>query len=1055
MYLEPYVRSARERLQSLVAEAKASNPLAPVTVVPPTTYAGIGLRRVLAGESGLLNVGFMAFARLAEQLGAPGMAAQGRRPLSDAAEIAVIRGVASELDGQGPPLGNVATHPTLHRSLQSTFRELMRLTESELDALAGSDSLRQATVELFRGFRERTRDYYVREDMAWAAAEAVRSGKGEPALRDVGALVFFLVQRPSPAESALLEALAGVVPCSLVVGRTGEADVDAAEGAWWEVLGEATGAHSVSDPKGVDASPESVMSAPDAREEVRQAVREMHRLAEDGVPFHRMAALYRRADPYAFQLRVELGFAGIPVAGPDPSPLRDSEPGRLLTGLLAVIEDDFGRATLMQWLADAPVWNAASNRSASGELQRWEGLSREAGVVRGAAQWKDRLQRLTGRQLERRDREEAKGDLTEAQARGFSAQAESAGRLAAFVERLAEKPPPGDGSRWSGYADWAKQALKEHSQGLRDLPEHQDALDRVEKALDEMGRLDAVEVSTTLKGFRYGLEEALAAPVGRAGATGTGVFVAGLGAAMGMEFDTVWVLGMSEGDYPARTGEDPLLPEDVRADVLQGALSLRREAQLLERRSYLAALATGQRQRLSYSRVNPVQRRPQYPSPWLLEAASAQAGERVSSERLNTIDAPWMTVIESMEDALRLGSGGKSADGHEYDLTALADWRRAGARLARHPLAASGGPLRRAIAMERARAGQRLTEYDGYVGTIAGDSKRLSGSLSQVMSPSRLESWATCPYRHFLGSVLGLSTWATPEEVLTISPMERGNLFHGILEEFITRTVREREMPPGEAWSVQHQELLREIAEEGFAKAELEGVTGRRALWEVAKEDILQDLDRFLVDDSQYRAAEGMAPLHTEYRFGFGLPQVTLTLPGGDELQFRGYIDRVDASADKLRAVVMDYKTGSTYQYQKMKDDPLVAGKKLQLPVYALAVRETLLPNATLRAEYWFVSAAGATVHYPVDLTAVEEDFKKTVQTIAEGVRGGVFPAVPGPSGLNGENENCRFCDFKRVCPSNRQALWERKQGSPEAAVYARLGAGTPDEDGDGEEDAK
>ena len=40
VYLEPYGRPARERLQALVAEAKAGNPFAPVTVVPPNTYGG-------------------------------------------------------------------------------------------------------------------------------------------------------------------------------------------------------------------------------------------------------------------------------------------------------------------------------------------------------------------------------------------------------------------------------------------------------------------------------------------------------------------------------------------------------------------------------------------------------------------------------------------------------------------------------------------------------------------------------------------------------------------------------------------------------------------------------------------------------------------------------------------------------------------------------------------------------------------------------------------------------------------------------------------------------
>ena len=1047
VYLEPYGRPARERLQKLVAEAKAGNPLAPVTVVPPNTYAGIGLRRVLAGDGGLLNVGFMALARLAEQLGAPTMAAKHRRPLSAAVEMAVVRTVAMEMVGQ-EPLGNVAAHSTLHQSLQAAFKEMVRLKDSELDMLVREGPLRQATVELYRRFRERTVEYYGPEDEAWAAAEAVRSGRGQPALQDVGALVFFLLTRPSPGETALLTALSDTAPCSLVVGRTGEAGIDEAEGAWWERFGGASADGSAD----LDVKPESIVSAPDAREEVRQAVRDMLQRAEAGVPFHRMAALYRRQDPYAFQLRMELGFAGIPVAGPDPSPLRDSVPGRLLTGMLDVIREDFSRAALMRWLADAPVWNAASNRSASSEMQRWESLSRQAGVVHGSEQWKERIQGLTASMAQRREGAEARGDLTDAQARGYVEGIAGAERLLALVEQLAQGKPPADGSRWSAFAEWAKDAIDRYGQGKNDWPaQQQDALGRVESALEELGKLDSVEGATTLAGFQQALDSALSAYMGRSGATGTGVFVAGLGAATGMEFDTVWLLGMSEGDYPGRSDEDPLLPEYVRAQVLKGALPLRREAQLHERRDYVAALAGGERRRLSYSRVDPVTRRSQYPSPWLLEAASTLAGERVSSERLHTYDAPWLAVIESMEDALRLAEGGRAADGHEYDVLALARWQRTGSRLRQHPLASDGGPLGRALAMERARATNRLTEWDGYVGGIAGSSRRLGGSLSQVMSPTRLEAWATCPYRHFLGNVLNLSAWETPEDVLTISPLERGSLVHAILEQFIKEAMDAGAPSPREGWTPLQRERLREIAQEAFREAERRGVTGRRVLWEVAQEDLLQDLERFLDDDERYRADEGMQPRYAEYAFGFDGPPVAMALPDGGEVRFRGFIDRVDVARDGLRAVVMDYKTGSSRQYEKMKDDPLMAGKRLQLPVYALAVRETLPADAALRAEYWFVSANGGYTRVPVTLDAVEAQFRNAVQAIAEGVRGGVFPANPGPPGFGGP-ENCRYCDFQRICPTNKLALWARKGDSTQAAAYKMLSGGALD--ADAEEDA-
>ena len=1048
VFLEPFGRVARERLQTLVGQAKSENPLAPVTVVPPSTYAGIGLRRVLAGEDGLLNVGFMSLARLAEQLGAPTMASQRRRPLSAATEMAVIRAVAMQEVGK-EPLGTMARHTTFHNSLQTVFKDLVCLTDSQLDILAAEGPLRQITVELYRRFRERTAGYYGPEDEAWAAAEAVRKQQGHPALQDVGALVFFLLARPTPGETALLSALSDATPCSLVVGRTGDTDVDNAEGEWWDRFGVA----SEEQVKILHSIPESLTSAPDAREEVRQVVRDMLQRAESGVPFHRMAALYRRQDPYAFQLRMEMDFAGIPVAGPDPSPLRDSVPGRLLTGFLTAIGEDLSRASLMQWLADAPVWNTASNRSASSELQHWEGLSREAGVVRGLDQWRVRLNRLTAGMEERRQGADARDDLTEAQARGYVEMIACAQRLLALVERLAQDKPPADGSQWSAFATWASDAIDRYGQGKGDWPaQQQEALGRLESALEELAYLDEVETSTTLAEFQQSLDHALSAYMGRSGATGTGVFVAGLGTTTGMEFDTVWLLGMSEGDYPARSGDDPLLPEYVRAQLPLGVLPIRRVARLQERRDYLAALAGGNRRRLSYSRVDPVTRRAQYPSPWLLEAASKLAGERVTSEGFHSYVAPWLTVIESMEDALRLAEGGRAADSHEYDVLSLARFQRTGSRLRRHPLASEGSPLGRALAMDRARATNELTEWDGFVGRIANSSARLAGSLTRVMSPTRLESWATCPYRHFLGNVLNLSAWETPEDVLSISALEKGSLVHNILEQFIKEAIETTALSPREGWTPSQRDRLRKIAHKKFQEEAERGVTGRPVLWEVAQEDIMQDLERFLDDDERYRSDEGMKPSHTEYEFGFDGPPVAMSLPDGGEVRFRGYIDRVDVDRDGSRAVVMDYKTGSSRTFQKMKDDPLMAGKRLQLPVYAFAVRETLLPDAALRAEYWFISAGGGYTRMPVTLDAIEPQFRKAVQAIVDGVRGGIFPANPGPPGFRGP-ENCSYCDFQRICPTNKLALWERKVDSPRIAPYKELSRGT--DDADTEEDAE
>ncbi len=1076
VYLERFGLPARERLQRLVAEAKSADPLAPVTVVPPSHYAGISLRRILAGDTGLFNVRFMVAARLAEYLGAPAMANLGRHPMSPLVELAIVRAVAVEADGLNV-LGPVARHPSLHRSLLSTFRDLARLTDSDLEQLAEvqplQQSLQEETVRLFRRFRERTQEYYHQEDMAAAAAESVRSGATAAALRDIGAVVFFLTDEFSPAETALARALADAGQCSLVLGLTGDSGVDAParDLAKSFAMASPDGGAPVSnggdndpgdDGSGDDAvyRVDGIVSAPDVWEEVRQAVRSMLRFAADGVPFHRMAALYRQPDPYAHQLQTELNLAGIPIAGPAPMPVRDSAPGRLLLGLLEVIADDFGRGRLMEWLAESPVSHGPGGSDASIALLHWETVSRKAGVVRGLAQWRDRLGRVIDDARGEDEFADRRGETSPARLRAAQEQADAAAALRDFIEGLAGRHPPPDGSPWSEFSRWGKGALEYYASDPGKWPDDQrQAHERVIRALEQLEGLDAVETGTTLADFRQALEHALSVPAGRSGVTGAGVFAAGLSAAQGMEFDVVWIFGMAEGSFPPTSREDPLLPDAARREVGDGKLPLRRVSALEERRVYLSVLSAGRRRFLSYSRTDHGARRGQHPASWLLDAASVLNSNgptetRISSQELNQISAPWLSVIQSPQHSLSQAAGGNAADAHEFDLVNLSEWWSDGGRADRHPLAAPGSSLGRALAMGRARGGAGLTAWDGYVGGVAAESPRLSGALTRVVSPTRLESWAKCPYQFFLGNVLDLSAWDTPEDVLTISPLERGNLVHSILERFIKEALESGPPAPGGAWDPAQSRRLKAIGEEEFDKAERRGATGRRIMWESAKEEIRRELDTFLEKDSERRSERGVQPWYAEFSFGFsGDAPVTLVTPDGDQVSFRGIIDRVDVSPDHSRAVVTDYKTGSSYAYQDIgKDDYLGRGTHLQLPVYALAVRDALLPDATVEADYWFVSTRGKFDSIPVALNEVESDFRETVQTIMAGIRGGVFPANPGPPGQFGP-VNCSYCDFQRVCPTGKVSLWERKRLSPQAVPYTRLSQ-PADEDGEGEEQA-
>jgi ATP-dependent helicase/nuclease subunit B len=1037
IYTEPYGPKARERLAVLVADAKSSDPLAPVTVIVPTQYAGLSLRRTLSGDKGLLNVRFMVLARLAEYLGAPTMAAQGKTPLTPLVELAAIRSISDDLDNDGL-LGGVADHPSLHLSLRDTFRDLGHLNKSDLDRLAQKDSLRAETVESYRRFRKGVRDYYGGEELAEAAAGAIGSGQAKSTLRDLGVVVFFLVQEFTPGQLAMTQALGEANRSAVVLGLTGESDADKGATLTATRLSKQFTLAPSGDAHDHDIRVDGILSASDVREETRWVARRVLALARESVPFHRMAILYRQAVPYASQLQTELGMAGIPMAGPDPTLLRDTPAGRFLLGLLDVVESDFSRNSLMQWIAETPVRAGRDSGLASAELPRWDELSRKAGVIRGIDQWLERVGRYKAALDERAASVAELDEVSKGQIAAMQGSSGRASRLFAFVQGLGNRLPPTGQAKWHEFSNWASGILKDYVHNPDDWPAgHVASYERVLDLVSETAKLDRVESGTTLAGFRQALEGALEAPSGRTGVTGSGVFVANLASAQGMEFETVWILGMADGVFPTKATENPLLPDMLRREVGDGkTLSTSRSSLRDERRLFLAALATGNRRYLSYSRTDSTAQRGQHPSPWLLDAATVlNGGQRVSYLKLTRLRVQWLSIVESPEHALQDAAAFGAADEHDFDLSSIATERRAGGRLDRHPLARGANPLARAVSMEQARWAEALTPWDGYVGSMTGASDRLTRAATAVMSPTRLERWATCPARFFLSDVLSLSAQETPEEVMTISSLDKGTLIHTILERF----VKEAEPPlHGKPWPPRSTSRLLAIADEEFVKTESGEVTGRAQLWEAEKADILRDLETFIDKDAEWRAERGVSPREAEWGFGFDSDPVPLLLPDGSQVRFRGMIDRVDIDEDGSNALVIDYKTGSSYSYRDMNDDPLGQGKHLQLPVYAHVVRTTLAPDAAVDAEYWFVSSKGKFERRTVPLNQVEEEFKSMVQTIVAGIREGVFPANPGVPGMDGP-ANCTFCDFNRLCPTDRVSQWARKQNSPEATPYVKL----------------
>ncbi|HMK12959.1 MAG TPA: hypothetical protein VK461_15320, partial [Acidimicrobiales bacterium] len=378
----PFGAAATDALATTIAAAKAGDVLAPVTVIVPGNLTGLALRRQLGGRpSGLLNVRFFVLDRLAELVGAGTLAAKGRRPLDDAVTAALVRQV---LAARPAPLERVAAAENTEVAVIELLDEL---AASGPEAIGTLRALSRRGAELaaiatrFRALAEQR--FYDEHDLAAAAAGAIASEAAD--LRDVGQVILHLPHRLTHAELALVDALAARGRLWALVGLTGEDDADAVAQALVTHLEPRLGQARSTGERA--AATTTVVSAPDAPAEVREAMRIVATELDAGRPLHRIGIVYRQREPYARLLDEELAAAGIPMHGPAVQTLAQTVAGRTLLGALALPDDHFSRVDVMQWMSAAPI------RVDGGRipLARWSRTARRAGVVKGVDQWIDRL----------------------------------------------------------------------------------------------------------------------------------------------------------------------------------------------------------------------------------------------------------------------------------------------------------------------------------------------------------------------------------------------------------------------------------------------------------------------------------------------------------------------------------------------------------------------------------------------------------------------------------------------------------------------------------------
>ena len=412
--------------------------------------------------------------------------------------------------------------------------------------------------------------------------------------------------------------------------------------------------------------------------------------------------------------------------------------------------------------------------------------------------------------------------------------------------------------------------------------------------------------------------------------------------------------------------------------------------------------------------------RAQLPSPFFRLAVSAIAGRRLLLSELDTATGEALSRLP----AGRTGAGSldRAIDATERNRTLIEIDPTTGAALLRvlEPRTA------RTAEQRHARRSSDLTAYDGALADPTSLAS-LAASLTTgtLLSPTRLQAYATCPFSFFAERVLGVRVIDEPDEVLRIEPSIRGSLVHEVLEGFLG------EQEPGRLDPSQRAALhvrLAAIADETLARADSEGATGAPLLWRHDRDTILADLrtwlDREIDDDTPFGRHD------LEISFGDGPEPFVLTV-GSRELRFRGRIDRLDSSPSGAFRVT-DYKTGRN---KATKATGLDGGRALQLPVYLLAAAHLLgFDAADGRAGYYFVTRAEGFQRVELsdaELAGRRDDLDTVLGRIADGIAAGDFHAEPG--------DPCRYCDFDAACPVTRKSLRERKAGDPRIVGFEEM----------------
>jgi RecB family exonuclease len=243
---------------------------------------------------------------------------------------------------------------------------------------------------------------------------------------------------------------------------------------------------------------------------------------------------------------------------------------------------------------------------------------------------------------------------------------------------------------------------------------------------------------------------------------------------------------------------------------------------------------------------------------------------------------------------------------------------------------------------------------------------------NKSLSASSVEKFLKCRHNFFTTKVLGISDMDEADSIEELRSIDFGKAVHAAFE----RLLKEHpELNPsyGESYSQAAKEKFQHLFQEECDLIVARGQAGWPPLFESRKQTFLNQLDDYFAFELQARTqvcdldsrgnpalkkmneASLLKPQFAEFEFdktGNGLLEVEVETDGlpKQTLKFKGLIDRVDISSDRVHVGVLDFKTGS-----KNYIDPDTAVQDL-LYEYAIRHNSNFVGVKKVSSRYLFLS---------------------------------------------------------------------------------------------------